>query len=461
MSETPLSYEQENMADLQRRLTETENALQSIIRKQIDAVIDPNAATTLLLLRAQESLRFSEGRYQGLFSPMAAIVFELDPDGTTRFVNDAILDVTGYSVEELEGKNWWNILCPDDQHTQVEELYRRFQSGDVTNYELIFTTKWGSHITLELYSANWKHEGSGEIARILGFCIDITEREHIEKDLQNYRTYLEQIITERAARLIESNNQLQQDIEERQALLASEQSAQDRAERVTQLQLKFLALISHELRTPLTSIKGFVTSLLAPDVVWEPEVQRQFMTIISEESDKLSNRITRMLDLSLLQSGMLRIQPVVLNLSDILDDTIGHLSTLAINHQLRITVAPDLPPIVADPQRLTEVLSNLVANAAKFAPERTCIAIKATRVQNMVQVDVNDEGPGIPCENRQLVFQAFRQLDRTLPQTLECAGFGLALCKGLIETHGGRIWVSEGSQTGTTISFTLPLAAQF
>ncbi len=241
-------------------------------------------------------------------------------------------------------------------------------------------------------------------------------------------------------------------------LLDAERQARREAEYANELKLKFLAMISHELRTPLTSIKGFVTSLLATDVTWSEEDQREFITIISEESDKLTDLISQLLDLSQLQAGTLRIQPSTQTVQSIFDIATVQLNTLAERHRLTIHISPDLPPITADAQRIAEVVTNLVGNAVKYAPEGTPIRVEASRQDGMITVSVSDEGPGIPPENRDVVFEAFRQLERKSAQPLKGAGLGLAICKGLIEAHHGRIWISNETHTGTTIIFALPLA---
>src|SRR5512140_1081459 len=112
----------EQFADLIRRLSETEAALQSALQGQIDAVFDPLSAAPLLLRQAQETLVKAEARYRRLLSRMAAVIFELAPDGTTLYVNEAVLAVTGYTFNELVGQNWWAVLCPDTFKTSVDSL---------------------------------------------------------------------------------------------------------------------------------------------------------------------------------------------------------------------------------------------------------------------------------------------------------------------------------------------------
>lgn len=240
-------------------------------------------------------------------------------------------------------------------------------------------------------------------------------------------------------------------------LFAAEQRARNAAEQANELKLKFLAMISHELRTPLASIKGFASTLLATDVVWDPESQREFIEIINDESDKLTDLIEKLLDLSRLQAGTLRIQLAPRQLEQIIDIARAQLESLAIRHKLVFNIPPDLPMVIADAQRIAQVLANLVGNAVKYSPEDTGITILATAQSSVVQIDVSDEGPGISPQDKAQVFEAFRQADNLSANQLKGAGLGLAICKGLIEAHHGKIWIADRDGPGTTVSFTLPM----
>ena len=229
------------------------------------------------------------------------------------------------------------------------------------------------------------------------------------------------------------------------------------AERADRLKLHFLAMVSHELRTPLTSIQGFASTLLAPDVTWSPEDQTDFIQTIYEEADKLGELISQLLDLSRIESGKLSIAPQPQRLDDIIGEASAQLQMLANEHQLRVNLAPDLPPVMADRRRVTQVLANLVHNAGKYAPNGTDIGIDAWLQGDRVAVSVSDEGPGIPVEQHDRIFEPFARLhedDGTTPGS----GLGLPICKGIVEAHGGAIWVTGDSRAGTTVTFTLPRA---
>jgi PAS domain S-box-containing protein len=247
---------------------------------------------------------------------------------------------------------------------------------------------------------------------------------------------------------------------QRAQLFADEHAARKEAEHANALKLKFLAMISHELRTPLTSIKGFANTLLADDVQFSDSDQQFFISIIDEEADKLAELVDQLMDLSRMQAGTLGIQPQPQPLARVVERATAQLATLTLNHQLSVNVPNGMPSVMVDAQRIAQVLVNLVGNAVKYAPSGSEIAIRASRVGDMVQVNVSDHGPGIPSEAHSYVFEAFRQVDGNSMWPKKGAGLGLAICKGLIEAHGGNVWIDTDVTSGTTISFTLPLAQQ-
>lgn len=243
-------------------------------------------------------------------------------------------------------------------------------------------------------------------------------------------------------------------------LLKAEARARREAEEANNLKMKFLGMISHELRTPLASIKGFSTTLLADDVEWNLENQRDFMEIISSEADKLSELIEQLLDVPRLAAGAIRIIPEPVDWYQIISRSEAQLKALTAHHHLIINKPkPDLPLLNIDATRISQVITNLVNNAAKYSPPDSTITIGIEKISDQfVQVRVTDEGMGIPPEQRKVIFEAFQQLDYEGARP-PGAGLGLAICHGLVEAHGGSIWVDDAHLgKGTTMSFTLPIA---
>jgi signal transduction histidine kinase len=245
---------------------------------------------------------------------------------------------------------------------------------------------------------------------------------------------------------------------ERERLLQAEAAARREAERANELRLRFLGMISHELRTPLAAIKGFATTLLAEDVNWDAGSQRDFIETIDEEADKLTELIDQLLDLSRIESGALRVDPQRASLDDILAGAMPQLKALLQRHELRVDVPAGLPAMLADWQRVAQVLTNLVGNAAKYSPPLTTITLSAEPAGADVLIRVCDQGPGIPAEERAEMFDAFQRGNYERVRRIKGAGLGLAICKGIVEAHGGRIWIDGHDGPGTMVCFTLPVA---
>ena len=240
-------------------------------------------------------------------------------------------------------------------------------------------------------------------------------------------------------------------------LLEAEAESRHEAERANEIKTEFLAMISHELRTPLTSIIGFTTTLLAEDVAWEVNEQRDFIQTIQQEANRLHELIDHLLDLSRLEAGMLPISLEPIMLHDIIEDALPQLKTLTSGQTLTIHLPDNLPPIHADAKRIAQVLVNLVRNASTYAPQGTEITLSVSVRRGFVQVNVSDQGPGIPRTDTKKVFRAFRRGTNVENSTVRGAGLGLAICKGLIEAHGGRVWIQKKDTSGATVSFTIPM----
>jgi PAS domain S-box-containing protein len=240
-------------------------------------------------------------------------------------------------------------------------------------------------------------------------------------------------------------------------LLEIEADSRYEAERANEIKTRFLAMISHELRTPLTSIIGFTTTLLANDVTWEPNEQHDFIETIQIEANRLQELIDHLLDLSRLEAGMLPIKLESQYIDKIVEDALPQLHILTSGQTLSIHLPDNLPPVLADAKRIAQVLVNLVRNASTYAPKGTEISITANARQGFVQINVNDQGPGISSNEYKKVFKAFRRGINMENSSTKGAGLGLAICQGLVEAHGGHIWIKKKHTPGATFSFTIPL----
>lgn len=228
---------------------------------------------------------------------------------------------------------------------------------------------------------------------------------------------------------------------------------------VDRLKDEFIGGVSHELRRPLASIKGYTGSLLLPDARWEPHVQREFLEVIDEEADHLSHLIDNLLDLARLGSGSLQLNLEPLNLPLLSDQVIRRLRTQSQlpPHSFDVRFPERFPYIEGDHARMTQLLLNLLENAAKYSAANTPIVLEGRMEDDSVVISVTDRGPGLTPEQAAHVFDKFYRVDSGLTRATEGTGLGLALCRGVVEAHGGEI--SVHSEPGAGCTFTVRLRA--
>jgi PAS domain S-box-containing protein len=216
-----------------------------------------------------------------------------------------------------------------------------------------------------------------------------------------------------------------------------------------------ISTASHELRTPLASIKGYATTLLAEDVEWDLQSQREFLKIISDETDHLSALVSDLLDLSKIESGSLTVKRSECDFHELINRAALR-SYPQPGDRLKLDIDNDIHWINVDPQRIEAVLRNLIENATKYAGDSSPVLIRAYKDNNDLIVKVEDEGPGIPVEHSQRIFDSFYRLDRGLGPRAKGSGLGLSICQGFVDAHGGEIWL-ETRKIGACFAFSLPL----
>jgi PAS domain S-box-containing protein len=230
-----------------------------------------------------------------------------------------------------------------------------------------------------------------------------------------------------------------------------------REKELDRMKSQLLSTVSHELRTPLASIKGFATTLLRQDVQWDEASRREFLSIIDEESDRLTELISNLLDMSRVEAGELRVEPEPIDLVSIIQETAAAFQVMTSEHQFVVDQPSHLPQVLADPRRIRQVLRNLVENAVKYSPAGGAVTISAQARTGQVQISVADHGIGIEQKDLNHVFDRFYQVDSASTRKVGGSGLGLAICKAIVQAHNGRIWVESQPAAGSTFYFTLPL----
>jgi signal transduction histidine kinase/HAMP domain-containing protein len=227
--------------------------------------------------------------------------------------------------------------------------------------------------------------------------------------------------------------------------------------KVDQLKSELLSTVSHELRTPLASIKGYASSLLREDVEWDPDTRREFLQIIDEEADRLTGLIGDLLQMSEIEAGVLRIDKHPVRINRLAQKVVKKIRPQSRDHAVSVSTAADVPETMADPRRIEQVLHNLIMNAIKYSPEGTSVHVRVERRGGDILVAVRDQGIGIAPEHLDHVFERFYRVEGALARQTGGSGLGLPICRGIVDAHGGRIWVESQVGKGSIFSFSLPI----
>jgi len=220
----------------------------------------------------------------------------------------------------------------------------------------------------------------------------------------------------------------------------------------------FYALMSHELRTPLTSIKEGTNLFLEGHGGPVTEKQKRLLTIIAEESNRLIDLVNSLMDLSKLEAGMVPYHFIEADLPPLVARAIVEVVPLAEAKQIRITKdIGEVPRIHLDPERILQVLRNLIGNALKFTPSGGSVSITVGRREGGVGMSVTDTGPGIPKEHQAAIFDKFRQATLVGAVKIAGTGLGLAIVKHIVQDHGGTVWVESEARQGSTFTVVLPV----
>jgi PAS domain S-box-containing protein len=227
---------------------------------------------------------------------------------------------------------------------------------------------------------------------------------------------------------------------------------------IEQLQRDFVSIVSHELRAPLTAIKGFAKTLVLKDEELSPQTRREFLSTVNEQAERLARLVDDLLQVSRIDSKRVRVEWTEVAVDDVVQDLMGQFHSKWGARRILIDAEPDLPPVRADRSKLEEVLINLIDNAIKYSPDGTPVRVTARAVGDEVEIDVEDRGFGIAPEDVAQLFQKFQRITTPATRDIGGTGLGLYIVKGLVEAHGGRVWVESIPGAGSTFAFTVPRA---
>jgi PAS domain S-box-containing protein len=435
--------------------------------------------------RVEESLCESEKRYRLLADNATDVIWTRDMNLRVTYVSPSIATLRGFSVEEVMEQTIEENMTPASAalaaRVFAEEMAREASGEPVDlsrsrTIELELYRRDGSTVWTEV-NMRFLRDPDHRPVGILGIIRDISERKRVEGELRKHREHLEELVKERTARLEheirerrrveEGIRRLNAELERRVVERTTElERALNELRRLDELKDSFLSSVSHELRTPLTSIRSFSEILLRYDQE-NPATRREFVRIINAESERLTRLINDLLDLSRIEAGGMVWHDMPLSVREVAEEVARTTSQLREEKALRLSLEfdPNLPSVVADRDRIHQVLTNLLANAIKFSREGGEIRIcgKALRGADSgwVLVSVSDQGVGIAEKHYERIFDKFQQIPaESSGDKPKGTGLGLPICKEVIAHYGGRIWVESREGSGSTFFFTLPVAAR-
>jgi PAS domain S-box-containing protein len=396
--------------------------------------------------QVEETLAESEERYRRLTDNIRDMIWITDADGKILYVNRAVERILGTSPEDAIGVSNYSYLSPGSQQKTVGwvlEAETAEPRQDAYHGEIECIHKDGQEIPCEV-NATILRDADGKIVGFEGVTRDISRRKKAEEAAEKLNLELEQKVKTRTEELEQAYSELK---------------------RLDRTKDEFLALVSHELRTPLTSIRSFSEILLRYEN--EPETQKEFLTIINTESERLTRLINNLLDFSKIEAGAVTWHDGAISVEAVVEDAGRALQHLFRKKRLewRVEAAPELPFVYADRDRIQQVVTNLLSNAIKFSHEGGKIRVRVEGLEGKrsreysrwIKVSVHDQGIGIDKENFEIIFHRFRQISvdhgREKPKG---TGLGLPICKEIVSHYGGNIWVESKKGKGSTFCFTLP-----
>lgn len=351
----------------------------------------------------EEQLRASEERYRDLFENANDGIYILDKRGHILSLNRKAQEITGYTLDEILGKSYTVLIPAGPERTKARRAFLKNMRGEPDKNALTILRKDGRPVILELSTRPiWQN---AQIVGIQGIGRDITERKELER-----------------------------------------------------LKSDFISTVSHELRTPLTSIKGYVDIVLAGDAGPLTPHQEEFLTIVSQNTSRLTALINDLLEIERLESGRIEFEFTELILEEVLHEVARSLKVNAEQKGLKLLVAiePGLA-VRGDRERLAQVFMNLLGNAIKYTSAGT-VALKAYKENGTVIVAVRDTGIGLSESDMQKLFQKFFRSENPYVRKAGGTGLGLSIAKAIVERHNGTITVT--SQLGQGSTFTVRLPAQ-
>ncbi len=369
---------------------------------------------------AEEALHESEEKFRLTVQSASDAIFITDSENQIISLNKSAINMFGYKEEEVIGKSFYMLLPERYKETYQYGLEWMLNHDDPSisnkSIEMHGLRKDCMEIAMDLSAASWKTTSGTYQASIVR---DITDRKRLEEEI--IRINMELKIADK-------------------------------------IKTQFLSVVSHELRTPLTPMKAQLQMNLAGYFGLIGEKQKTSLEMILRNTERLDRMIMDVLDISKLEAGVMKFSKDKANLNILVRNAIETMMQKAEDKKIKLNLKEEgVPAIIMDTDRITQVLMNLLNNAIKFTYPGGSIYVEVSCNHMNAHVKVKDTGIGIKKEDREKLFQPFVQVDSTETRKFEGTGLGLSICKGIINNHGGKIWLESEFGKGSTFQFTIPI----
>ncbi|ODS35980.1 hypothetical protein BEH94_06955 [Candidatus Altiarchaeales archaeon WOR_SM1_SCG] len=420
------------------------------------------------LKRAEEELHESSLYARSLIEASIDPLITIGREGKIMDVNKATEQVTGVSREHLVGSDFSDYFTETEKARGVYE--KVLSEGVVTDYSLSIRHTSGRTTDVRCNATVYKNN-AGEVLGVFAAARDITRL----KELQEQATQAAEVVAAERARAEEAEkskaelekraNELEEQriatltlLEEIQEAKQNLNKSYEELKSMDKFKDEFINISAHELKTPLTPIIGYIDLMLGDKKSKMDELEREQLEICFRNAVRLKNLVGDITDVSKLETKAMKFNMKPVKVEDIINGVTQDLMPDAEKKQINIAanIQLNLPLINADPERLTQALSNLVENAIKFT-DKGGVTISAEKQKNEILVKVEDTGIGIAKKSRDKLFTKFFQADMSPSRRVQGTGLGLVICKEIIESHGGKVRVEiKGLGKGSVFSFTLP-----
>ena len=356
--------------------------------------------------------------------------YAMDDRGRFSFCNQAFLDMLGMSSsDELFQKEAVDVAMPQERK-KIERMLERRQRGEKVFFETLLRGMDNTPLPVQVSSAPLFR--SGKFMGIVGIAHDLSERRRLEAMVER------------------SHQDLEKAYEELSVL--------------DKMKSDFIAIASHELRTPLSIIKGYSDAFQFGELGQLSSFQMDKIKIMNSRADQMTKIINDLLDVTRLEEGRLVGEKWPAPVDGLVINAVSEHKSRAekCGQELRYAVEENLPPVSVDVWRVHQVMENLIGNAIKFTPEGGLIEVVARNASEpgMVEVEIRDTGPGIPPGEQRKLFTMFYQVEADSTRSAGGLGLGLVISKGIVEGHGGNIWVESEAGSGSSFKFTLPISKE-